>query len=224
MKLHNFVILQGVFFLLTLSALGQTTSNPAPPAPANPLEGLAKGIVVEEVNSKDFKADKAGFQEGDILLDWVRDDTRGEIESPFDLFQIEIEQASRGAVRIEGLRGAEKRVWILESDVWGVRVRPNLSQALLGIYREGRELAKAGKLTEAAKRWRVAAVEAQKHPSVWLGSWLLFHSADLFASAPHWDEADGYYREDLEQARESDPAIRGQIFQEWAKTYYYRNQ
>src|SRR5216684_1775939 len=108
MKLHNFVILQGAFFLLTLSALGQTTSNPDPPAPANPLEGLAKGIVVEEVNSKDFKANKAGFQEGDILLDWVRDDTRGEIESPCDLFQIEIEQASRGAVRIEGLRGAEK--------------------------------------------------------------------------------------------------------------------
>ena len=223
MTLRNFVILQGAFFLLTLAALGQTTPNPTPPAPANPLEELAKGIVVEEVDNRDSKAEKAGFQEGDILLNWVRGDARGEIESPFDLSQITIEEASRGVVRIEGLRGTGKRVWVLESDVWGVKVRPNFPDALLGIYREGRELARAGKLTDAAKRWRVAAVEVRKSHSLWLGSWLLFHSADLLASARQWNEADGYYQEAIEQARESGPVIRAQLFQEWAKTYQYRN-
>ena len=161
MKLRNFVIFQGLLFSLTLCILGQTAPNLEGSAATNTSEELAKGTVVEKVNQQS-KAEKAGLQEGDVLLNWTAVDARGEIESPFDLRQIEIEQASRGAVRIEGLRGTEKQAWILESDIRVITVRPNLPDSLLSLYREGQELAKAGKPVEAVERWRAAAVEAER--------------------------------------------------------------
>ena len=59
------------------------------------------GIIVEEV-TKGSEAEKAGLQEGDVLMRWIRGDAKGEIESPFDIAWIEIEQTQRGVVTLEG--------------------------------------------------------------------------------------------------------------------------
>src|SRR5215471_18679532 len=91
------------------------------------------GVVVEDA-AKNSEAEKAGIQQGDILLRWSRGDAKGEIQSPFDLSMIEIEQAPRGNVTLEGFRDAEKRLWTLGPDDWGIRARPNLPQNFLSTY------------------------------------------------------------------------------------------
>jgi len=71
MKLRNFVIFQGLLFSLTLCVAGQTA-----PAATYTSEELAKGTVVEKVNQQS-KAEKAGLQEGDVLLNWTAVDAHG---------------------------------------------------------------------------------------------------------------------------------------------------
>ena len=67
------------------------------------------GVVVEQV-TKGSAAAGAGLQQGDVILHWTRSDTGGPIESPFDLQAVEIEQAPRGSITLEGRRDAEKRM------------------------------------------------------------------------------------------------------------------
>ncbi len=141
---------------------------------ANPKAGIApgnlgQGIVVDAVK-KSFEGEKAGLQPGDILLHWTRDTAEGEIASPFDLSWVEVEQAPRGAVTIEGLRGAEKQVWVLGPASWGLDARPNFSGDLLAIYLEGQKRATAGDSSGAMKLWRSAAVQAQGSQCKWLSA------------------------------------------------------
>ena len=110
-----------------ISAAGQSTPSTESPASAKAPVELGRGVVIETVK-KNSEAEKAGLQEGDILLRSARGAAQGEIESPFDLSWIEIEQAPRGAVTIEGLRGADKKVWTLGPGSWGIEARPNLRE------------------------------------------------------------------------------------------------
>src|SRR5205823_3851756 len=113
---------------------------------------LKPGVVIEEVK-KHWSADRAGLQPEDILVTWTRGGAQGRIESPFDLIEIENEQASRGAVLIQGYRGNQSKVWELGPAAWGIESRPNLANTLLAIYREGRRFAEIGKQHEAVKQW-----------------------------------------------------------------------
>src|SRR5713101_273255 len=183
-------------------------------------ERLKPGIVVEKLE-KNFEGEKAGLQEGDLLLSWSRDNVKGRIWSPFDLLGIEIEQAPRGNVTLEGFRGAEERVWELGPDDWGIKARPNLPQNLLAIYLEGQELAKAGKVNEAEKRWRTAAVEAQKYSATWLGAWLCFHSAEQLANVQQWKDADDSYQKAV-QAVGISQTVAAQLLRAWAISYERR--
>src|SRR5690349_5796921 len=102
-----------VILLLGLSAAyGQNTFKITEPTPANPSDLLQPGIVVESV-SQGTAGQKAGLREGDIMLAWIQSDSRGEISSPFDFSAVEVEQAPRGAVTLEGIRGTEHRTWFL---------------------------------------------------------------------------------------------------------------
>jgi CHAT domain-containing protein/Tfp pilus assembly protein PilF len=182
---------------------------------------LKPGVVVEEV-TKYSEAEKAGIEEADVLLNWSRGDAKGDIESPFDLSLIEIEQAPRGDVTLEGLRGSEKRTWTIGPDQWGIKARPNLPQAILPRYLEGQALAKAGKLNEAVKRWRAAGVEAQKSSSAWLNGWLFFHSGTELAEARQWKEADNSYQQAVQETVIS-PLVEAQLLRMWAGSYQQRN-
>jgi CHAT domain-containing protein/tetratricopeptide (TPR) repeat protein len=181
---------------------------------------LKPGVVVEAV-LKNSEAQKAGLQPGDVLLGWNRGAAQGEIESPFDVSLAEIEQAPRGNVTLEGLRGTEKRAWSIGPDDWGVKTRPQLAGNLLSLYLESAELAKLGKTREAAERWRRAAVEAQKESPPSLNTWLFFRAASLFADEKQWNEADDAYQHALEPA--SEPSIQAQLFRAWAATYTQRD-
>jgi hypothetical protein len=116
---------------------------------------LKPGIVVEGIE-KNSEGDRAGLRAGDLLLSWSRGDAKGEIQSPFDLSDIEIEQAPRGTVTLEGYSGTDKRLWLLGPTSWGIEARPVLPETLLTNYRECQELAKSGKVREAFERWRLS--------------------------------------------------------------------
>src|SRR5581483_552901 len=235
MKLHRSILACAILSLLILSAfpvfaqtasfdhtkpLDHTTVQSGDVATASIPEELKPGVVVEGVE-KNSEGERAGLKEGDVLLSWSRGDIKGKVESPFDLSDIEIEQAPRGNVALEGFRGEEKRVWVLGPDDWAVKARPNLPQNLLSFYREGQELAKAGKLSEAVERWRAAAVEARKSPTTWLSLWLSFHSAEQLADAKQWKEADDAYQEAAQQTGIS-PLVMAQLLRAWATSYKRR--
>ncbi len=114
---------------------------------------LLPGLVVEDVAASQ-EGQRAGLLKGDILLAWSRGEIRGALESPFELSEVEVEQSPRGAVTLEGSRGAEKRTWMLGPDVWGIRARPNFEGLLLKLYKQGKELVNAGNLSDATTRWR----------------------------------------------------------------------
>ena len=182
---------------------------------------LKQGVVVAKV-AKNSKGEKAGLKEGDLLLRWVRNDAQGEIESPFDLSQIETEQAPRGNVTIDGLRGTEKQTWTLGPANWGISTRPNLPESLLNSYLESEELAKAGKPAQAAQQAQEAAKQIESPHPDWLKAWFLFHAAELFAVAAQWQQADGSYQDAVQQAS-GEPAIAARLLLAWADTYQQRS-
>src|SRR5579859_5096410 len=149
---------------------------------AGVAQELKQGVVVEKV-ARNSEAEKTGLKEGNLLLHWARGDAQGEIQSPFDLSQIETEQAPRGNVTIDGVRGTEKQTWILGPSSWGIKARPNLLGPLLASYREGQERANEDKPAEAAEEWRASAKKIDSAKPVWPCAWFLSQAAESFADA-----------------------------------------
>jgi CHAT domain-containing protein/Tfp pilus assembly protein PilF len=207
-------------FGLALFLLPQTAANSVKSLPAS-LAVLDKGVVVESI-IKNSEADNAGLQAGDILLSWERGGKKAEIESPFDLLYIRLEEASRGPVNLQGLRGSQRRSWLIGSDTWGIWGRPNFSGSLLGIYREGQHLEQAGKLADAVQRWREGALLANGYRSSWLSPWFLSHAAQISLLKGYWDGYNDLYREAIRQANGTDPVVRAELLRQWASGFAYR--
>src|SRR5437899_3278669 len=172
-----------VRMILTSFLLSVQTATPT--TTIKKAESIQRGAVVEEV-TKNSAAEKAGIQEGDVLLAWNRGDATGNIESPFDVSILAIEQGPRGTVSLQGSRGTEKSVWKIEPASWGLKTRPILSQGLLSSYLEGRKLAQSGKWTEAAEQWRTAASHLDDSAPILVRLWLISQAADGFARARQW--------------------------------------
>jgi len=153
---------------------------------ARGFHGGSRGVIVEGVD-RYSSAERPGIQRGDILVRWVGKDAKGEIHSPFDISSIEIEQAPRGMVALEGLRRGQTRVWSVGPDRWGLRTYPELPTSLWSIYMESRDLALAGKFLLAAERCKAAAVAAEKKDDAELSSWLMYHAASLWAGRRDWN-------------------------------------
>src|SRR5215472_10462959 len=116
-------------------------------AKAGDSEMILPGIVVEEVKTNP-SPQKPMLQEGDILLSWSRGDAHGEFESPFSFWWLYTEQRPLGIVSVQGLRRGEAKTWILGSNEFNIRVRPNFTGRGLAKYEQARGLAKAGKVTQ----------------------------------------------------------------------------
>lgn len=187
-----------------------------------PISEPREGAVVEAV-AKGLAADRAGFQEGDVILSWTRGDSKGDVESPFDVSAVDIEQALHGNVTFAGFRGPEKHTWTLGPDKWGLETRPVLIEPILSIYQEGEELAKARKLAEAAGRWRLAAETARSLQPSLLAPWLLSRAGGLLAEAQLWKEADLAYKEALDLSQDKGAWIASQLLEQWAKAFERRH-
>lgn len=177
-----------------------------------------QGTVVDEV-TKNSAAEKAGLREGDVLLTWSRGDAAGQIDSPFDVSLVAIEQAPRGIVSLKGLRGSEESAWKIGPGPWGLKTRSALQQSVLQSYLEGRKLSQEAKWSEAAKYWQTAAGQLDNSTPISMRLWLFSQAADAFAQARQWKEADDTYQRALQQAGEASPAIRALLLRGWAKAY-----
>jgi CHAT domain-containing protein/tetratricopeptide (TPR) repeat protein len=184
------------------------------------FDEVIPGAVVERV-TKNLVGDKAGIQEGDVILHWSRGEAKGTVISPFDLSEIEIEQGAQGTLTLEVTRGAETRSCVMERGAWGLITRPNIPEKLLSIYRTGRSLADQGKASDAAEQWREAATQSTQ--SAWLRAWFLFKAAELFSEAKKWKESDENYLASIEQAKETGPTVMATLLQAWAQTFQQRS-
>jgi CHAT domain-containing protein/Tfp pilus assembly protein PilF len=198
---------------------GRVTAQTSTESAAVSCMDVKPGIVVESV-AKHSEGDKAGLSEGDLILAWSRAQSRGEIRSPFDLTNVEIEQGPRGQVILEGLRGEVKQSWTMGSSTWGIFIRPNLPEKLLTIYSEAQELAKAKKFDQAEQAWRKASDQG-RCPD--LSAWFLFHAASFPADARQWKDADPLYQDSVGRAPQDAPNVRATILRAWANTFRLRN-
>ena len=126
-------------------------------------------MVVEEVG-KDSAGEKAGIRPGDVVLSWVRaaappanpEEARGEIGSPFDLAEIEMEQAPRGEVRLSGTRDGASFSVAVPPGAWAITVRPHLVEPMLSAYQQGKDLIAAKEIDKGVAGWRELAAQANR--------------------------------------------------------------
>ena len=88
---------------------------------------------------------------GDAVLSWSRAarprPRQGKVFSALDLVAVEVEEAPRGSVTLQGRRGQQKQSWTLGPGEWGLRARPVLAAEALAT--RARELAEARQWPEA---------------------------------------------------------------------------
>ena len=210
---------------LAISAYGQTNTR-AQIASVRSAH-LLPGIVVENV-VKDSDAEKAGLRSGDILLSWARDDLRGLIQTPFDLFLIAGEQLPRGAVRLNGLRGQQKHSWVARQNsfdfgLWGIETRPNFPGYLLNRYQVGHAPTTKGRAVQDAEQWRSLALEVED-ANPCLRVWLLYHAAQTLAVAKEPDKAGAFYIEATNKSLDCGHAVVMQLFLGHASTLWAQRE
>lgn len=148
------------------------------------------GIRVERVEARST-AEAAGIKPGDILLSWNQQDTRSKFDSPFDLLDLEINQATQGPVTLEGLRGTQKQTWVVSPGEWGIVAGAQLSDALQLSYERAESFSEKAQYQESKNQWQSLTLEAARAPNpAWLSSWIRFHAAETFAKARRWKEVD----------------------------------
>src|SRR5262245_23756711 len=134
------------------------------------------GVVVDEV-CPDSAAAAAGMRTGDVILSWSRPsapgDGRRSIQSPFELAQLEVEEAPRGEIVLIGERNQAETTWTLPPVPFGLRVRPALGPELLRWCRK-HALVESAKLAASAEPWRQAARQAG---DAIVSTWLLSRGA-----------------------------------------------
>ncbi len=132
-----------------------------------PVKGtLLPGVVVEEVGNAALRlwddrvppsscakcwtsgaAEKAGIKPGEILLSWERGanppanphPARGDFQSPFDVREVEIEQAPRGRMTLVRASGGPDPAGLEPpSGEWGVGTTPRFTPTSLKMFLEGK--------------------------------------------------------------------------------------
>jgi CHAT domain-containing protein/Tfp pilus assembly protein PilF len=183
---------------------------------------LQPGVVIEK-STRHFQGDKAGIQAGDIVLGWSSGKNKGEIDSPFDLAQVEIEQGPRGSVTLLGRRGQEVTSWTVDLGSWGLASRPNYPASAQMVFSKNQRLETATDIARTSTIWMKSAVAAENHEQTWLSAWILLHAANLLADKKAWPLVDKFFNEAVLKAGGTAPAIRAQILEEWCQSFVLRS-
>jgi CHAT domain-containing protein/Tfp pilus assembly protein PilF len=155
------------------------------------------GVVVEEVQPA-FAAHDAGLRPGDVLLSWERaasppsnpERAQGTLASPFDLSEVEREQASRGPVTLVGLRdGGPLRVQLPPGE-WDMTARPAFDAADAAAYEEGRTLAAGNDVERGLSQWRARAAALEQAGDHGTAAWLYYRVARAAAVKQRWPDVD----------------------------------
>jgi len=96
--------------------------------PMDSSEPVFLGVEVTGVKTGS-SAQRAGLKVGDVLFKWrfgTEPAGEGNLQSPFQLRELEIEQAARGPLVLRGSRNNQARDWQLLPGKWGLEARPQL--------------------------------------------------------------------------------------------------
>jgi hypothetical protein len=183
---------------------------------------LQPGLVVEAVASEWFSR-TADVRIGDLFLTWSCGKQRSKtLRNPYDFFAAELRGPVCGNVRVQGYRAARHHTWALGETDWAITARPQFTGKAAALYLEANIFAKNGKMLEAARRWnRIANIPGPFE--IWLRPWLLEHAAEELVKAERWKEVDETYRDAIDAAHFSGPAILGKVFYQYAETFLARN-
>lgn len=182
-----------------------------------------RGVIVEKV-APGSDGEKAGIRPGDVLISWIRAasppanpvEARGDISSSFDLMAVETEQRPRGPVTITGTRDGREFAAVMPLDDWLITARPVMSAALLATYHEGRKLADANDVENAAKHWLAAASKAKAAGDSTFAVWLSIRAAYLLGSR---DQGVAAYATATAMASDS-PALTAAVLEAKTRTAY----
>jgi CHAT domain-containing protein/Tfp pilus assembly protein PilF len=190
-------------FLVHLLIVAALTNTAAQPGSAQ--QAATSGIVVQAVQPTSA-GERAGLKPGDELTSWERASSpdgaksRGNIKCPFDLTEIETEQAPRGVVTLVGLRdGKELRVSV-PAGRWGTITRPAMAGDAVGKYETGVAAMADGRVDDTLAAWRMAADHAKSDE---IAAWLKLQEANALRDAGRADAAHAAIREALEVATRS---------------------
>ena len=138
------------------------------------------GIVVEKV-VPGHEAAKAGVQPGDVLVSWTREanppanpaPASGVFRSPFDVLEVQINEAPRAKTLTLGLLREGKTISTpIAQYPWQLETRPAFPAVWLSRYEEGRSAIEKGDLANGSGVWRALATDlsaAKRHiDAAWL--------------------------------------------------------
>ena len=199
--------------LLTLALCAGVAAGAEPPA---------SGVVVERVG-KESAPGRAGLETGDLVVSWSGAGPSAAVEgvaSPFHLSDLETEQAPRGPLKLQGLRGDQPRSWTIAPGPWDLATRPVLTPHLASLHALGKQLLEGGQPSDAAGRWLAAATAAREEADALHVAWFLAQAADACAAARKWPQADAAYEEALAVAKGlPDPMLAAQLLRRRAGTF-----
>lgn len=178
----------------------------------------ASGVVVEQVQPG-FAAARAGLRPGDVLTRWERaasppvnpEPVEGAFTSPFDLDDVEREQAPRGEVVLGGTRHGQALTLRLPHDEWRLVARPALEGGILEDYERARDLAGGPEPDRGLQVFRDLARRLRTQGDGRTATWLLWHAGRTAAEKQRWDQADAALAEAEEGARADGDAALPQV-------------
>jgi len=187
------------------------------------------GLVIETV-TPESAAFRAGLAPGDRLFSWCRAENgaagcaaRGDLRTPYDWLDLQMEDVQRGGVAVEGTRGSESRRWSLLPSAQGLTLAPLLQDELDRIYKSARNRERAGDPASAARELERAEELARENRCADAALWLGAQAAELHGKARQWPEADNGFQATLGEARARKASrVAEHIQMSWAETLRFR--
>ncbi len=212
-----------VTLLLSASGCADTRDELSPDGDA-----MAKGVVVESVGG--WALERAGIEVGDVLLSWRRlpnppanpGTAEGELNSYFDWLDLEVEEAPRGPIVLEGRRSGEATEFRVEPGLWEAEVRPVLSPALQQSYATGEAHLNAGEFEAAFKAWGALTNGVRDDDNGDLQAWINIRMAEVWKDQGDLDTALGLFGCALD-ASES-PSAKIAAWEALGKAHESRNE
>jgi len=194
-----------------------------------PCPFSAPGVILETV-TPESAAFRAGLQSGDRLASWCRTSrgeegcaARGDLRTPFDWLDLQMEDVQRGGVILAGVRGAEDLHWSLLPTFQGATVAPLLHGPPAEAYQAARNREQAGDPASAAKENERAAELAEGGHCGDAALWLRLRAAQLRAKARQWIGTDAGFQSALAQARAiGATSVEAHLRMGWAETLLAR--
>jgi CHAT domain-containing protein/Tfp pilus assembly protein PilF len=197
----------------------------APLAADAPCPLSTPGLVIETV-TPESAAFRAGLMPGDRLFTWCKASggeggcaARGDLRTPFDWLDLQMEDVQRGGVIVEGTRGSESRRWSLLPTFQGLTLAPLFQGELGRIYQSARDREKAGDPASAARELERAEQLAEGNHCADTAVWLQMRAAQLHDKARQPSEADSGFQAALEKVRAlKSSRVAEHIQMSWSET------